>query len=301
MNNLTDILTEVLVFPYDEDTVNSLSEACKTYAEEITLEQYEASILHLCLDRPDSALIDAINKTTGRTYPSQVYRALAGHVVGLALSTDQKGVDKILYPLALRNVLKCQQPSSAGIINKCIDASRFEIIEDFWRKYAEIPVIEPSDVLTELYDKDTWAETGLQIEDQFENLKSLAKYYIRSEFDKDYAMKSLQNNQDAYSFMNNVATDITSRDWLYVAAEPVKVLKGLKVSGGAVTLTTIKSRLLGDKANVNTSIEKTSVFRRYIYSNDYEELGKKRVSPLQFGIAVFYELLYECLKSENYE
>ena len=301
MNNLTDILTEVLVFPYDEATVSSLSDACKTYAEEITLEQYEACILHLCLDRPDTALIDAINEATGRAYPTQVYRALAGHVVGLALSTDQEGVDKILFPLALRNVLKCQQSGSAGIINKCIDASRFETIEDYWHKHAEIPTIVPSDLLTELYDKDTWTETGLQIEDQFEDIKSLAKYYIRSEFEKDYATKSLQDNQDAYSFVNNVATDITSRDWLYVAAEPVKVLKGLKVSGGAATLTTIKSRLRGDNANVDTSIEKTSVFRCYIYSNDYEELGQKRVSPLQFGIAVFYELLYECLKSENYE
>ena len=36
-------------------------------------------------------------------------------------------------------------------------------------------------------------------------------------------------------------------------------------------------------------------------ANDYQEIGQKRVSPLHFGIAVFYELLYECLKSENYE
>jgi len=53
--------------------------------------------------------------------------------------------------------------------------------------------------------------------------------------------------------------------------------------------------------NTNSNIEKTSVFRRYIYSNDYEEIGQKRISPLHFGIAIFYELLFEYLKFQNYE
>lgn len=86
-----------------------------------------------------------------------------------------------------------------------------------------------------------------------------------------------------------------------VSADPVKVFKNINVSGGLATLDTIKTRLRGTDINTNTNIEKTSVFRRYIYSNDYQEIGQKRISPLHFGIAVFYELLYEYLKSENYE
>ncbi len=296
-NNLTDLLTEVLVFPYDEATVNSLSEVCKTYAEKISLTQYEACVLHLCLDIPNTSFIKAVSRTTKHTYPSQVYRALAGHVVGLTLSTGQEGVNKLLYPLALRNVLKCHQPGSAGIINKCIDPSRFDAIESYWRKNAEIPTIEPSNLLTDLYDKDSWADSSLEIEEQFENIKSLAKYFCRSEFNKDYAAKTLQSNQEAYTFMNNVAQDLTSRDWLYATEEPVKVFKNLNVSGGSATLSNIKTLLRGANVNTNTNIEKTSVFRRYIYSNDYQEIGKKRVNPLHFGIAVFYELLYECFKS----
>lgn len=300
-NNLKNILTEVLVFPYDEATIESLSEACKTYAEEISLAQYEACVLHLCLNIPDTSFIQEINETTERTYPVQVYRALAGHVVGMALSTNQTGVDMILYPLALRNVLKCHQPGSAGIINKCIDSSRLDAIEYYWRENAKIPAIEPSDILEDLYDKDSWEDSSLEIEEQFENIKSLAKYYCRSEFEKDYATKFFQGNQEAYTFMNNVAQDITSRDWLYAAEEPVNVLKNLNANGGSASLSTVKTRLRGTDINTNTNIEKTSVFRRYIYSNDYQEIGQKRVSPLHFGIAVFYELLYEYLKSENHE
>ena len=294
-NNLTDILTDVLVFPYDEATVNRLSEVCKTYTEEISLAQYEACVLHLCLDLPNTSFMQVINKTTEHTYPAQVYRALSGYVVGLALLTDLADLDKLLYPLALRNVLKCHQPGSAGIINKCIDSSRFDAIEDYWCKHAEIPAIESSDLLTELYDKDSWADSSLEIEDQFENIKSLVKYFCRSEFGKDYAAKTLQANQEVYTFMNNVANDLTSRDWLYAAEDPVKVFKNLHVSGGSATLSTIKTRLRGMDGNINTNIEKTSVFRRYIYSNDYQEIGQKRVSPM------FFELLYECLKSEYYE
>ena len=49
-NNLTEILTEALVFPYDETTIENLSEACKTYAAEISLSEYDACVLHLCID-----------------------------------------------------------------------------------------------------------------------------------------------------------------------------------------------------------------------------------------------------------
>lgn len=284
------------MFPYDEATVNSLSEACKTYAEEISLAQYEACVLHLCLGIPDTSFMQVINEATEHTYPVPVYRALSGHVVGLALSAEQTGVDKLLYPLALCNVLKCHQPDSAGIINKCIDSSCFDAIESYWRKKAEIPAIEPSDVLADLYDKDSWSASSLDIEEQFETIKSLAKYFCRSEFGKDYVVKTLQANQEVYAFVNDVAQDLTSRNWLYVAEDPVKVFKNLHVSRGATALSIIKVRLQGMDDNTNTNIEKTSVFRRYIYSNDYQEIGQKRISPLHFGIAMFYELLYECLK-----
>ena len=301
LKNLNDILTEVLVFPYDEATVNRLSDICETYARAMDLAEYEACVLHLCLDIPSVSFIKVINETTKLNYPTQVYRALAGHVVRFALSTAQEGMNKLLYPLALRNVLKCHHPSSAGIINKCIDSSCFDVIENYWRKHAKIPAIEPLDLLTELYDKDSWADSSLEIEEQFENIKSLAKYFCRSEFEKYYSTKTLQNNQDAYTFMNNVAQDLTSRNWLYVAEDPVKIFKNLHISGGSATLSTVKNRLRGMNNTTNTNIEKTSIFRRFIYSNDYQEIGQKRVSPLHFGIAVFYELLYECLKSEIHE
>lgn len=298
-NNLKDILTEVLVFPYDKETVDSLSGACKTYAEEISLTQYEACVLHLCLNIPDTSFIQTINKITEHIYPVQVYRALAGHVVGLALSTKKTGVDEALYPLALCNVLKCHQPDTAGIINKCIDSSSFDAIEYYWHKNSEIPTIEHSDLLAFLDDKDSFADSSPKIEEQFENVKLLVKYYYRSEFEKDYANKTLAANQDPYIFMNNVANDLTSRDWLYSVEDPVKVFKNLNVSGDSVTLATIKRRITD--TNTNTNIEKTSVFRRYIYSNDYEEIGQKSINPLHFGIAIFYELLFEYLKSKNYE
>jgi len=300
-NNLTDILTEVLVFPYDVATITSLTEACSTYAEKITLEQFEACVLHLCLDIPATSFMQSINESTGHSFPTQVFRALAGHVVGLALSTDQEGVGKFLYPLALRNVLKCHQPGSEGIINKCIDIPRFNAIEAYWQKNAAIPAIKPSDLLTNLYDKDSWADTSLEIDEQFEDIKSLAKYYCRAEFDKDFANKTLQRNQDAYVFMYEAVMNMTSRDWLYAAEEPVKVLKSLGVGGGATTLSTVKSRLSACRADTGTDIEITSVFRRFIFSNDYPAIGHQRISPLHFGIAMFYELLYECLKSDCYE
>ena len=130
--DLKNILTEVLVFPYEEDVVSALEEACTQYAEEIELGQYEDCVLHLCMDIPAADLIQSINTATGRKFPNRVYRALAGYVVGEALSTVSDEDDKVMFPLALRNVMKAKTDNANGIINKSIIQCDIHIIFFFF-------------------------------------------------------------------------------------------------------------------------------------------------------------------------
>lgn len=299
--DLKDILTEVLVFPYEQSVVDALKNACLKYVETIGLGQFEGCVLHLCLDIPASDFMQSINSQTGRKFPSRVYRALAGYVVGETLDNDSEEDDKVVFPLALRNAMKAKTDDVDGIISKTIDPSSFAAVEEYWEDNIAIPSLEGEDIVTTIFNNDTWSETGLEIEDTYDNIKTLAKFYNREQFIKQFAGTKVSENQDIFAFAYNMADEIASQDWIFTAEDPVQTLKSLELKGSAISLANIKSKIRANSDIVNDDIESVSVYRRYLFANDYEELGTRRISPLVFGIAIFYELLYERLKSEKYE
>lgn len=302
--NLKEILTEVLVFPYEQGIVDALKDACLKYVEAIELGQFEECVLHLCLDIPASDLIQSINTQTNRKFPSRVYRALAGYVVGEVLDNDndEDEDDNVVFPLALRNAMKAKVDDADGIISKTIDPVCFVAVEDYWKENVAIPSIIGKDIVSkEIYDNSTWAGTGFDVEETFGDIQALAKFYNREQFKKKFAGRKPSDNQDIYVFANQVVDEIAAQDWLFTAENPVQTLKSLELKGSAISLANIKSKIRANSDTVNDDIDSVSVYRRYLYANDYEELGTRRISPLHFGIAIFYELLYERLKSEKYE
>lgn len=300
--DLKDILTEVLVFPYEQSVVDALTDACSKYVETIELGRFEDCVLHLCLDIPASDLIQSINTLTGSKYPSRVYRALAGYVVGEALDNDSDEDDNVVFPLALRNAMKAKTDDADGIISKTIDPACFTAVENYWAVNTIIPSLCGSDLVSsEIFDKSTWGETGFDVEENFGDLQALAKFYNREQFKKTFTERKPSDNQDIYTFAYQVAREIAAQDWLFTAESPVKTLKSLELKGNAISLSKIKSKIRGNNDSVNDDIECISVFRRYLYADDYVELGSNRISPLNFAIAIFYEQLYERLKSEKYE
>ena len=300
--DLTNILTEVLVFPYEQSIVDALEDSCSKYVESIEIGQYEDCVLHLCLDIPAQNLIQYINTQMGRKFPNRVYRALAGFVVGEALATVSDEDDKVLYPLALRNAMKGKTEDADGIISKTIDPNSFSIVEEYWKDNIVIPSLNGKDIVSsEIFDKSTWSETGFEVENNFGDIQALAKFYNREQFKSKFKDRKVSDNQDIYAFANQAADEIVAQDWLFTAEDPVQNLKNLDLKGSAISLANVKSKICVNPNVVNEDIEPVSVYRRYLYANDYVELATRRISPLHFGIAIFYELLYERLKSERYE
>lgn len=300
--DLKDILTEVLVFPYEQSIVDALTDACSKYVETIEIGQFENCVIHLCLDIPSFELIENITTQTGRKFPNRVYRALAGYVVGETLDNGSDEDDNVVYTLALRNVLKARTSDADGIISKSIDPTCFAAVEKYWLENIIIPSLSGSDLLSsEMFEKTSWAETGLDVEENFGDLQALAKFYSREQFKKAYAERKPSNNQDIYAFAYQVSKEIAEQEWLFTVESPVETLKSLELKGSAISLNNIKLRIRENDDTVNDDIESTSVFRRYLYADDYKELGSNRISPQNFAIAIFYELLYERLKSEKHE
>lgn len=299
--DLKNILAEVLVFPYEQAVVDSLETACQKYVEDLTLGQFEDCVLHLCLDITAYELVQSVNTQTGRKFPNRVYRALAGYVVGEALSTVDDKDDKVMFAMALRNVIKVRDEQADGIIKKSIDPSYSSIVEEYWATNNTLSSLVGKGIVTSIFDKDTWADTELEIEKTYDDIKTLAKYYCRTVFEKKYSAIKQPENQDIYRFAYNVANEIASQDWMFASENPIKTIKALGLKSSAVALNTIKSRIINAVQIITDDIDSMSVYRRFLYVNDYPEVGNRHINPQNFAIAVFYELLYERLKAENYE
>ena len=299
--SLTELLSEVLVFPYEQSLVDSLEQACLEYVEKIDLDKYEASILYLFLDIPSDDLIQCINAQTGKKFPDRVYRALSGFVVGKTISTVSDDDDKLMYSLALRNVLKVKDDGITGIITKVIDPSCFTIVEDYWNDNISIPSLQGKDIISAVFDAETWDDTGLDTEDDFGDIQTLAKFYCREQFKKKYLKFKLSDNQDLFVIASQIAKDMASQKWLFTAENPYGIFKSVGIKGAAISLNKIKERISNTPNAVEEYIADVSVYRHYLYLKEYEEIGSHRISPQNFGIAIFYELLYERLKSEKYE
>lgn len=299
--SLTELLPEVLVFPYEQSLVDSLEQACLEYVGKIDIDKYEACILYLFLDIPSEDLIQSLNAHTGKKYPDRVYRALSGFVVGKTISTVSDDDDKLMYSLALRNVLKIKNDEISGIITKTINPSCFAIVEDYWNANISIPSLRGKDIISTIFDAETWDDAGLDTESDFADIQTLAKFYCRELFKNKYSAFELSDNQNMFVIASQIAKDIATQKWLFTAENPYGIFKRVGVKGAAISLNKIKEQISNIQNADKEDIASVSVFRRYLYLNDYEEIGSHRISPQSFGIAIFYELLYERLKSEKYE
>lgn len=300
-STLINLLTEVIIFPYSEEEVTTLEQACDTYVKSITLSQYEGCVLYLCLDLPSAEMIQSINTAIGKKYPQRVYRALAGYIVGCALNEVADGENKVQYVLILRNVLKVHEQRASNLVQKSIDPSLFESVEGYWYEKAAMAGLDNNKTVEKLISNDAWGDTGLEINDVYDDLKLMAQYCCRAEFEKKYANYKVTGSTDQYVAAADVARDMTKQSWLFVASDPITMLKGMGFKRGAASLSTIKARLADHPIPDDENIESSSVYRAYLYSDDYPEIGATRVSPLHFAISLFYEYMYERIKNRSDE
>lgn len=298
-SSLTNLLTEVIIFPYSEEEVTALEQACDTYVESITLSQYEGCVLHLCLDLPSAEMMLSINTVTGKKYPQRVYRALAGYIVGCALDKVADGENKVKYVLILRNVLKVHEQGASGLVQKSIEPSLFELVEDYWYEKAAMTDLDDNETVEKLIANDVWDDTGLEITDVYDDLKLMAQFCCRAEFEKKYSNYKVADSADQYVAAADIARDMTKQSWLFVATEPITMLKGMGFKRGAVTLSSIKVRLAEHPIPDDEIIEPSSVYLSYLYADDYPEIGATRVSPLHFAMSLFYEYMYERIKNNG--
>ncbi len=300
--SLRSVLKGLTVFPYDTATMDTLSSACQSYSNEISLSDFEGCLLYLCQGRCHENFVSSIEEETDRSFPNRVYRGLAGYVVFLTMGDENLSEQKkTLFSLMVRNVMVFSFSSTDELINKCISPQFYVYYDEFWNAQTTIGNLPKSKLFPKIFTSDTFDQLGCTADEVFPVIKILAKLNERAEYYKAVAQIKQVDNEDDFAYAVRVVNEIQSANWEYVDPNPVETLKktGLK-SMKRMTLEQIRN--IVDTDELATEVfSPSSLLLRYFYNGDPTELATYKMNPLHFAIALYYEWLFESLKESNNE
>lgn len=300
--SLPSVLKGLTVFPYDTETMDSLSSACQSYSSEISLADFEGCLLYLCQGKCHENFVSSIKVKAGGSFPDRVYRGLAGYVVSLAMEDDNLSEQKkVLFSLVVRNVMVFSFTSTDELIKKCISPHYYVHYDKFWSAQTTIGNLPKSKLYPKIFTSDTFEHLGCTIDEVFPAIKILAKQSERADYYKTVAQIKQEDSEDDFAYAVRVVNEIQSVDWEYVDPNPVETLKktGLK-SVKRMTLEQIRIIVETDEMSTE-NFSPSSLLLNCLYKGDNTELSKQKLSPLHFAIALYYEWMFESLKERNNE
>jgi len=300
--SLESVLKGLTVFPYETETMDFLTDACKAYSSKISLAEFEGSLLYLCQGRSYENLISAIEEEIGKSFPNRVYRGLAGYIVSLTMEDENLSKQKkVLFSLMVRNVMVFSFSSTDELIKKCISPKFYAPYDEFWNEQATIGILPKSKLFPKVYTSDSFDQIGCTADEIYPAIKILAKQYERAEYYNAVSQIKQQENEDDFAYAVRVVNEIQSRDWEYVDSNPVETLKkiGLK-SAKRMTLEQIRNVI--DTEEVATDdFSPSSLLLHCLYNGDNTLLATYKMNPLHFAIALYYEWMFESLRERNNE
>ncbi len=300
--SLQSVLKGVTVFPYEIETMDSLSIACQKYSSEISFANFEGCLLYLCQGKCYEDLVSSIEEGTGKIFPDRVYRGLAGYVVSLTMESEKLSEHKrVLFSLMVKNVMVFSFFSIDELIKQCISPQFYAPYDDFWNTQTSIGSLPKNKLFPKIFTSDTFDQLGCTADDIFPAIKILAKQNERANYYKAVSQIKQEEEEDDFVYAVRVVYEIQSRDWEYVDPNPAATLKkiGLK-SHKRITLEQIRSVVDTDDL-ATEDFSPSSLLLHYLYKGDNAELATYKTNPLHFAIALYYECIFESLKKRNNE
>lgn len=302
LTSLNSILKEVIVFPYNNEMIDTLSSVCQSYAKKISLRDFEACLLFLCQGKRHDGLVTLIEDKAQKVFPDRVYRALAGYIVLWAMVNNElTKQNKVLFSLMVRNVMVFSFTSSDVLVRQCISPEFYDPFDEYWSGQSEIGGLPKSKLFPKIFTSSTFDELGCTAEELYPALQFLAKQNERSVYYKSVSQIRKAEGDDDYSFAVSVVNEIQSYGWHFVDPYPVGTIMktGLRALRRK-TLAQIRDVIDIDKMS-DYKYSASSILLRYLYNNDYPKLSGFKMNPLHFAIALYYELMFESIKECNNE
>lgn len=311
---LQRMLNEVVVTPYDAKITSQLATVCDAMAEEVSVYNIDRYIQSFVFNKPDWELKKEVEEKYAEMFPEEEKLilpplfaiVLAQNMTFDAVTNKMVGQDRAVASLILMNYMLYRKGSLTRLILPNHIAEMFFKLDDFISEKDTIGkgdelkcignILSTPDYLIEHYNQD-------EVRKEVREMAKMATLYKRQAIIEKYRKQRTKSLYvKVYEYLSEV---IEQTNWLFMKNDVKQLLTEIiseEEQKKQATIEGIVNELMkvGVKLPYET-LEESSLLLKYIKKDPIPvELKNKRLTVMEFGVYVYYEILLEHIIGEYY-
>lgn len=314
-NLLQRLLNEVVVTPYDPEITSRLESICESMAEEVTVENIDRYIASFVFNKPDWEIKKEVEDKYQEMCPEEAPLilpplfaiVLSQNITIEAITRKLDGRNRATASLILMNYMFYRKGSLTRLILPNHITDMYYKLDRYIDEKDTINIAGEQNHLGDILSKPNYLNEHYNDEDVKREVREMAKmttlYKRQIIIDKYKKEKKKNLFVRVYDYLVEI---IDQTKWLFMKND-IKQLLVEVVSEDEqkkqYTIESIVNELIKAKVTMPyENLEESSLLLRYIKGHDGipAELKSKRLTVMEFGVYVYYELLLEHVIDEYY-
>lgn len=312
---LQRLLNEVVVTPYDPDITSRLTIVCDTMADDVTVDNIDRYIVSFVFNKPDWEVKKEVEEKYAEMYadeealvlPPLFAIVLSQYITIVAISTKLEGMDQATASLILMNYMLYRKGTLTRLILPGHIAEMYDKLDHYIQSQDKIDASGDQQHLKELLAQPNYLAEHYDDEEVKREVREIAKMavlYKRQFIISEYKTKNRTNTfVKVYEYLSDV---VEESKWLFMENDVKQILQEIvseEEQKKQATIEGIVNELIKAKVSLPYErIEESSLLLRYVNRDEAipDEIKSKRLTVMEFGVYVYYELLLEHIIDEYY-
>lgn len=307
-NKLVD---KAFILPLDTETKELLQRACEDYIKNIDIDKFENLILYFMYGTKYEDLYShvkqSISNNSLKVKPTDLLcKSLSQYIVVATFEADTiLESEKAAYSLALMNLMigakskKVLFPFPESLHNGV------NYYLNYYKTQAELKKPSDTKLIPQILDAvGIEVLDGVDLADCFEEIQYYCRKFARIQFEdsREVIKQTIHNINEPYAKAYYCAVKLANQDWTYIDQNPVKSLMDFEYSSSSKKkLSYIKEVV--KQCQYYEAIEgsySSSLLLNFLENSNSTLIDEEiSMTPLEFAIALYYELVLEYSKDIN--
>lgn len=312
---LQRLLNEVVVTPYDPDITSRLATVCDAMADNVTVKNIDRYIASFVYNKPDKEFKKEIEDKYAESYPEEdslllppLFAIVLSQYIAIeAITKKLNGREQATASLILMNYMLYRKGTLIRLILPNHIPEMYFRLDDYIAEEDTIDISGDQTHLEDVLSSPDFLSENSEDEVVRKEVREMAKMAVLY---KRHAIIEKYNHERkkrvyvrVYEYLSEV---VEQSKWFFLKNDVKQLLMEVVSEGEQKKQATIES-IVGElvKANVEIPYDKlaaSSLLLRYIAEVEPipDEIKNKRLTTMEFGVYVYYELLLEHIIDEYY-
>lgn len=312
---LQRLLNEVVVTPYDPNITSRLAAVCDVLAEEVTVDNIDSYIASFVYNKPDREFKKNVEEKYAESYPEEdalllpplFAIVLSQYITIVAITNKLSGRDQATASLILMNYMFYRKGSLIRLILPNHIAEMYYKLDNYIASEDTIDVSGEQEHLEGILSTPEYLSEHYDDADVRKEVREMAKMAILYKRQAIIDKYKQEHKKNAYVRVYQYLSEVIKQSKWFFLKNDVKQLLSEVVSETEQKKQATIEGIVGElvKAKVALpydNLEESSLLLNYIAGAEPipEEIKIKRLTVMEFGVYVYYELLLEHIIGEYY-